>query len=86
MKVFEPLLALKALTLFEALLFKEESLFKAARAHKVQTNKQTNKQITAGFLSRAGAETPLNFREKFRVFKRKISSLNFVKEFGRFLG
>ena len=29
-------------------------------------------RITAGFLSRAGAETPLNFREKFRVFPRKI--------------
>ena len=28
--------------------------------------------ITAGFLSRAGAETPLNFREKFRVFPRTI--------------
>ena len=27
---------------------------------------------TAGFLSRAGAETPLNFREKFRVFPRTI--------------
>ena len=30
-------------------------------------------EITAGFLSRAGAETPLNFREKFRVFPRTIS-------------
>ena len=29
-------------------------------------------EITAGFLSRAGAETPLNFREKFRVFPRTI--------------
>ena len=28
--------------------------------------------ITAGFLSRAGAETPLNIREKFRVFRRTI--------------
>ena len=28
--------------------------------------------LTAGFLSRAGAETPLNFREKFRVFPRTI--------------
>ena len=27
---------------------------------------------TAGFLYRAGAETPLNFREKFRVFPRTI--------------
>ena len=29
-------------------------------------------KITAGFLSRAGAETPLNFREKFLVFPRTI--------------
>ena len=29
-------------------------------------------RITAGFLSRAGAETPLNFREKIRVFPRTI--------------
>ena len=28
--------------------------------------------LTAGFLYRAGAETPLNFREKFRVFPRTI--------------
>ena len=28
--------------------------------------------LTAGFLSGAGAETPLNFREKFRVFPRTI--------------
>ena len=28
--------------------------------------------VTAGFLSRAGAETPLNFGEKFRVFPRTI--------------
>ena len=28
--------------------------------------------VTAGFLSRAGAETPLNFREQFRVFPRTI--------------
>ena len=28
--------------------------------------------ITAGFLYRAGAETALNFREKFRVFPRTI--------------
>ena len=28
--------------------------------------------LTAGFLSRAGAETPLNFREKFLVFPRTI--------------
>ena len=31
-----------------------------------------SEMITAGFLSRAGAETPLNFREKFRVFPRTI--------------
>ena len=28
--------------------------------------------ITAGFLYRAGAETPLNFRENFQVFPRTI--------------
>ena len=28
--------------------------------------------ITTGFLYRAGAETPLNFREKIRVFRRTI--------------
>ena len=28
--------------------------------------------LTAGGLYRAGAETPLNFREKFRVFPRTI--------------
>ena len=28
--------------------------------------------LTAGFLYRAGAETPLNFREKFRVSPRSI--------------
>ena len=28
--------------------------------------------VTAGFLYRAGAETPLNIREKFRVFPRTI--------------
>ena len=32
---------------------------------------------TAGFLYRAGAETPLNFREKFRVFSQN--------DFGEFL-
>ena len=29
-------------------------------------------KITAGFLYRAGAETPLNFRENFRVSPRTI--------------
>ena len=32
--------------------------------------------ITAGFLYRAGAETPLNFREKFRVFPRMILEIS----------
>ena len=35
-------------------------------------SRKTITSITAGFLSRAGAETPLNFREKFRVFPRTI--------------
>ena len=32
----------------------------------------TPPSLKAGLLSRAGAETPLNFREKFRVFSRTI--------------
>ena len=32
-------------------------------------------RITAGFLCRAGAETPLNFREKFRVSPRTILNI-----------
>ena len=34
--------------------------------------KSASARVTAGFLSRAGADTPLNFRAKFRVFPRTI--------------
>ena len=35
-------------------------------------NKKHGPKISAGFLYRAGAETPLNFQEEFRVFPRTI--------------
>ena len=42
------------------------------RERERERQKDRKTEITAGFLSRAGAETPLNFREKFRVFPRTI--------------
>ena len=46
----------------------ESDLFK----HQLTWDPKRQGWITAGCLSRAGAETPLNFLEKFRVFPRMI--------------
>ena len=40
--------------------------------HHLKESASTSSLVTAGFLYRAGAETPLNFREKFRVSPRTI--------------